>query len=180
LNLKGIAYDAIPINIVKEEHKSEDYGTINPLHFVPSLQVQSEAGSNRILTQSLAIMEYLEEAHSHSMPLLPPTDDIVGRAHVRALANVIACDIQPVTNERILKRVAAEGGADREWAKWLMTEGFTAYEKLAAPYAGKLSYGDNITMADVCVVPAVWRAARFGVEMVCCFWANPSLICQCC
>jgi maleylacetoacetate isomerase len=163
--LKGIDYEPDLINIVKQEHKSADYGTINPLNFVPSLGIKTNDGKTTILTQSLAIIEYLEERYPDSTPLLPPASDIAGRAHVRALASVIACDVQPVTNERILKRVAAEGGADREWAKFFMDEGFAAYEKLAAPSAGKFSYGDSITLADVCVVPAVWRAARFGVDM---------------
>ena len=164
LNLKGIPYEPITVNIVKGEHKSKDYGEINPLGFLPSLTIKSGPEAGKILTQSIAILEYLEEKHRDTTPLLPPKDDITGRAHVRALVNVIACDIQPVTNERILKRVAADGGNDKEWAHWLMTDGFAAYERLAAGSAGKFSYGDNVTMADICVVPAVWRAVRFNVD----------------
>ena len=165
LNLKGIPYDAAFVNFVKGENKSEKYGAINPLNFLPSLQIQSGDDAGKTMTQSLAIMEYLEEKHPDCKPLLPPSSDLAGRAHVRALACVIACDIQPVTNERILKRIAAQGGSDREWAKWLMTDGFSAYERLAAPTAGRYSCGDSITIADVCVVAAVWRAARFGIDM---------------
>ena len=165
MNLKGIPYEPTLVNIVKGEHKSEDYGKINPLNFLPSLQIKSGPAAGTSLTQSVAIMEYLEENHPDTTPLLPPKSDVAGRAHVRALVNVIACDVQPVTNERILKRVAADGGNDKEWAHWLMTDGFAAYERLAAPTAGKFSYGDSITMADICVVPAVWRAARFSVDL---------------
>ena len=168
LNLKGTPYEPISVNIVKGEHKSEKYGAINPLNFVPSLQIKSGDDAGKVITQSLAIMEYLEEQHPDSTPLLPPKSDVAGRAHVRALASVIACDVQPVTNERILKRIKAISGDDDEakkWANWLMTDGFSAYERLAAPTAGRFSYGDSITMADICVVPAVWRAARFGVTM---------------
>jgi maleylacetoacetate isomerase len=165
MNLKGIPYEPILVNIVKGEHNSEDYGKINPLNFLPSLQIKSGPDTGKILTQSVAIMEYLEEIHPDTTSLLPPKSDVGGRAHVRALVNVIACDVQPVTNERILKRVAADGGNDKEWAHWLMTDGFAAYERLAAPTAGKFSYGDSITMADICVVPAVWRAARFNVDL---------------
>ena len=165
MNLKGIPYEPTLVNIVKGEHKSEDYGKINPLNFLPSLQIKSGPAAGTTLTQSVAIMEYLEENHPDTTPLLPPKSDVAGRAHVRALVNVIACDVQPVTNERILKRVAADGGNDKEWAHWLMTDGFAAYERLAAPTAGKFSYGDSITMADICVVPAVWRAARFNVDL---------------
>ena len=155
----------IAVNIVKNEHKSKDYGDINPLNFLPSLQIKSGPDAGKILTQSVAIMEYLEEKYPDSTPLLPPKSDVAGRAHVRALVNVIACDVQPVTNERILKRLAADGGNDKEWAHWLMTDGFAAYERLAAPTVGKFSYGDSITMADICVIPAVWRSERFNVNM---------------
>lgn len=165
LNLKGIAYEPKTVNIVKKEHKTKGYGEINPLNFLPSLQITSGSDAGKVLTQSVAILEYLEEKHPDAATLLPPEDDVAGRAHVRALVNIIAADVQPVTNERILKRVAAGGGNDKEWAHWLMTDGFAAYERLAAPTAGKFSYGDSITMADICVVPAVWRSARFGVNM---------------
>jgi maleylacetoacetate isomerase len=165
MNLKGIPYEPITVNIVKGEHKSKDYGEINPLNFLPSLEIKSGPNAGKILTQSVAIMEYLEEKYPDTTSLLPPKSDVAGRALVRALVNVIACDVQPVTNERILKRVAADGGNDKEWAHWLMTDGFAAYERLAAPSAGKFSYGDSITMADICVVPAVWRSARFNVNM---------------
>lgn len=165
LNLKGIPYQPKAVNIVKEEHKTTEYGEINPLNFLPSLQVTSGPDAGKVLIQSVAIMEYLEDKYPDAAPLLPPKDDVAGRAHVRALVNVIAADVQPVTNERILKRVAAEGGNDKQWAHWLMTDGFAAYERLAVPTAGKFSYGDSISMADICVVPAVWRSARFGVNM---------------
>lgn len=161
LNLKNIPYDSKPVNVVKGEHKSEEYHAVNPLGFVPALQIQSNSGAGTIITQSLAILEYLEDQHPNDSPLLPPQSDIAGRAHVRALSSLIACDVQPVTNERILKRVASmQSGEDKVWAKWLMDDGFEAYEKLASTTAGKFSYGDSITMADVCLVPAVWRAAR--------------------
>src|ERR1700759_2720935 len=103
MNMKGIPYDPIAVNIVKGEHKSKNYGEINPLNFLPSLQIKSGPDAGKILTQSVGIMEYLEEKYTDSTPLLPPKSDVAGRAHVRALVNVIACDVQPVTNERILK-----------------------------------------------------------------------------
>ena len=165
LNLKAIPYQAATVNIVKEEHKSEDYAKISPLGFVPALQIKSGKDAGKTVTQSLAIVEYLEEQYPSTRPLLPASDDTAGRAHVRALAGLIACDVQPVTNERILKKIALKDGSDKEWAQWLMNDGFAAYEKLAAPTAGNYSYGDQITIADVCVVPAVWRAARFGINM---------------
>lgn len=123
LNLKGIDYEPKFVNLLKDEHKSEQNVAINPLGLVPSLEVQSGNDAATIITQSLAILEYLEERHDARIPLLPPKTDPTGRAHVRALSNLIACDVQPVTNLRILRRIATIGGSDRDWAKWLMTDG---------------------------------------------------------
>jgi maleylacetoacetate isomerase len=165
LNLKDITYDSKYVNLLKGEQSSEAYDLINPSHFVPSLQCASGNGSVTTLVQSVAMLEYLEESFPESTPLLPPTTDILGRAQVRALANVIACDLQPVTNLRILTRAAALGGSKEDWAKDLMSEGLAAYERLVATSAGKFSYGDQPTFADVCLVPAIWGAMRYGVDM---------------
>jgi len=162
LNLKSIPYQPKYVNILKGEQSTADYDTLNPSHFVPSLTVN---GSDTILTQSVAILEYLEEQYPESTALLPPTSDILGRVQVRALVGIIACDVQPVTNLRILSRVSAAGVSKEQWAKELMTDGLAAYEKVAAIKAGKYSYGNSVTMADVCLVPAVWGALRFGVDI---------------
>ena len=100
LNLKNIPYESRPVNIVKGEHRAEAFHAINPLGFVPALQKRSSDGSVTTITQSPAIMEYLEDAHPDTVSLLPPKSDPTGRANVRALSSLIACDIQPVTNER--------------------------------------------------------------------------------
>ena len=171
--MKNIPYDAVYFNLLKGEQRSEQNLATNPSGFVPSLISNSSSandGKREVsLTQSLAILEYLEEAYPDRKSLLPPKDDLVGRAHVRELANVIACDVQPTTNLRILRKVASlapnNPNASGEWAKWLISEGFAAYEKLAGPSAGLFSYGDEITLADVCLVPAIYGALRFGVEL---------------
>lgn len=162
LNLKGIAYQGKYINLLKSEQSAPDYDAVNPSHFVPTLQLLPD---NSRITQSVAIMEYLEEKYPDQHPLLPPPSDILGRAAVRALVGVIVCDTQPVTNLRILVRVDALGGSKAQWAKELMTDGLAAFERLVAKTAGKYSYGDCVTMADICLVPAVWGAVRFGVDM---------------
>jgi maleylacetoacetate isomerase len=159
LNIKGIPYERKYVNILKGEQALSDYDEVNPSHFVPSLKLTN----GTILTQSLAIMEYLEEAYPDASLLLP--SDALGRAQVRALADIVSCDIQPVTNLRILSRISALGGSKEQYAKELMTEGLAAYERLAAKTAGKFSYGDEVTMADACLVPAVWGALRFGVDI---------------
>jgi maleylacetoacetate isomerase len=162
LNLKSIPCQHKYINLLKNEQSAADYDVINPSHFVPSLQLLDE---NRVITQSVAIMEFLEEKYSDKFALLPPQSDLLGRAEVRALVGIISCDTQPVTNLRILSRVDALGGSKAQWARELMGDGLAAYERLAATTAGKYSYGDNVTMADVCLVPAVWGAIRFGVDL---------------
>jgi maleylacetoacetate isomerase len=159
LNIKGVSYERKYVNILIGEQALSEYDEVNPSHFVPSLKLPN----GTILTQSLAIMEYLEEAYPDTSRLLP--SDALGRAQVRALAEIVACDIQPVTNLRILSRISALGGAKEQYAKELMTEGLSAYERLAAKTAGKYSYGDQVTMADASLVPAVWGAVRFGVDI---------------
>lgn len=168
LNLKQLPYTSVYVNLLAGEQKSVDYGAVNPSGFVPTFQhTRSGGGQDGIvsLTQSLAILDYLEEVFPDAMSLLPPTTDPVQRANVRVLANIIACDTQPPTNLRILARVGALGGVREDWAKELMTEGLNAYERVASKTSGRFSVGDNVTLADVCLVPAVWGALRFGVDL---------------
>jgi maleylacetoacetate isomerase len=164
LGLKALPVQHKYINLLEHEQSAAEYDAINPSHFVPSLQLLVE---NRVITQSVAIMEFLEEKYPDRFPLLPPHSDALARAEVRALVAIISCDTQPVTNMRILSRVDALGGSGSrtQWAKELMGDGLAAYERLAATTAGKYSYGNNVTMADVCLVPAVWGALRFGVDL---------------
>lgn len=168
LNLKNLQYSSVYINLLAGEQQSDDYVAINPSALVPSLRhltgTESLEGSV-LLTQSLAILEYLEEILPGETPLLPPLNQPLQRAQVRALANIIACDIQPVTNLRILSRIGTLGGSREDWAKGLMTEGLEAYERLARKTSGKYSVGDIVSLADVCLVPAVWGAMRFGVDL---------------
>ncbi|MCJ1448555.1 MAG: hypothetical protein MMC23_009072 [Stictis urceolatum] len=136
---------------------------MNSSKSVPTLQVSGTRDLN--ISQSIAALEYLEEAYPSQTPLLPPTNDTAARAIVRSLANIIACDIQPITNLRVLKKVKKLGGVPDDWSKDFMERGLEAYETLAAPIAGKFSVGDKITLADVCLLPAVWNAQRNGVDL---------------
>lgn len=97
---------------------------------------------------------------------MPPASDPEGRAIVRTLAQIIGCDIQPVTNLRILKRVAPLGADRAEWSKDLIEDGLRAYEALVSKTAGKFSVGDEITLADLCLIPAAWGAERVGVDIL--------------
>lgn len=165
LELKHIPYTCRYVNLLKGEQRSEGYGAINPSHLVPSLQPLSGPDSGIVITQTIAALEYLEEKYPSRVPLLPPKSSPAGRAHVRALVGTIACDLQPVTNLRILTRIGSLGGDKAGWAKELMADGLRAYERLVEKQAGRFSYGDTITMADLCLVPAVWGALRFEVQL---------------
>lgn len=165
MNIKGIAFTTVSVDLLKGEHLSASHKQLNPSASVPLLVHSTPEGPVSI-GQSMAAMEYLVEAHPEvGDALLPPASDICGRAIVRVLANIIACDNQPVTNVRIMKRVSALGGDAEEWNRGLMYDSLAAYEATSAGSAGKYSYGDAVTIADACLVPAVWNARRFNVDM---------------
>ena len=165
LNLKGLKAEPRYVHLLKDggqQHKPE-FKAVNPQGFVPAL-----VDEGHTLTQSLAIIEYLEETHPE--PSLLPKD-AVGRARVRALALLIACDIHPVNNQRIIKYLEKEFGADearrKRWIQHWIVEGFAALEKLLAdnPDTSKCCHGDTPTLADICLVPQVFNAKRFEVDM---------------
>ncbi|KAJ6440604.1 glutathione S-transferase [Purpureocillium lavendulum] len=173
LNLKGIKYDLVPVNLLKDEQLSESHRALNPSATVPLLIVRGggsgadddDQQTGVKIGQSIAALEFLEETHQQGPALLPPASDARGRAVVRSLAQIIAADTQPPTNLRIMRRVRAMGGSAEEWNKELMTEGLRAYEAVAREHAGKFSFGDTLTIADACLMPAVWNAERFGVDV---------------
>ncbi len=166
LNLKGIEYELVPVNLLKDEQLSESHRALNPSATVPLLVVRTGDDKTGLkIGQSVAALEYLDEAHPQGASLLPPASDLRGRAVVRALAQIIAADTQPVTNLRIMRRVRGLGGSAEDWNKELMAEGLRAYEAVAREHAGKFSYGDSLTIADACLMPAVWNAERFGVDV---------------
>jgi maleylpyruvate isomerase len=162
LNLKGVSYETVPIHLTKEggRQHTPEYRTIKPQARVPALVVPS----GDILTQSMAIIEYLEETHP-TPPLLPA--DAVERAKVRAIAQAIACDIHPLNNlialqylRRELKHEQAE--IDAWYHHWII-EGFGPLESMLGP--GPYSYGTTVTLADVCLVPQVANARRLKVPL---------------
>ncbi|XP_066934808.1 maleylacetoacetate isomerase-like [Clytia hemisphaerica] len=157
LALKNIKYEYKPINLLKSEQQSDEYKLINPSGSVPCLVTKGHT-----LTQSQAIMEYLDEVYPDGHALLPK-DDPIKRATVRKLSNVIAADIQPVQNLRILKKVGSE--TKMEWGHWAIHCGFVVLEKMLAETAGKYCFGDEITMVDCCLAPQVYNANRFKVDM---------------
>jgi maleylacetoacetate isomerase len=156
LNLKGVDYERVPINLLDGEQRDDAYRARNPQGFVPMLEADGER-----LTQSLAIIFWLD-ARFPEPPLRP--DD----AHVLALALTIAADIHPVNNLRVMKHLARLG-IDQEvrddWYRHWISEGFEVLEALAAPRAGRFLAGEGVTLADVCLVPQMYNARRFEVDL---------------
>jgi maleylpyruvate isomerase len=163
LNLKGLAYEQVAIDLRREQHLSADYRAINPQQLVPAL-----ATGDRVLTQSPAIIEWLEERYPE--PALLPAD-AEGRAQVRALAAIVGCDIHPVNNRRILEALRHRFGADdaavNDWCGTWIAAGFDAFEALVAAHGrpGPFAFGDRPTLADVYLVPQVESARRFKVDL---------------
>jgi maleylacetoacetate isomerase len=162
LNLKGIGYETQSVHLVKDggHNKRPEYRAVNPQMRVPALV--TTAGD--VLIQSLAIIEYLDETHPQP-PLLPK--DPLARARVRALAELIACDIHPLNNTSALRylknNMTQQQAAIDEWYRHWVTTGFEALEELIAP--GPFACGSEITMADLCLVPQVYNARRLNVPL---------------
>ena len=162
LELKGLSYEYLPVHLVKGEHKSGQYAAVSASRLVPALVTDE----GEVLEQSMAIIEYLDETHPNP-PLLPR--DAIGRAHVRALAQLIACEIHPLNNLRVLKYLVREMKVDEEaknsWYRHWVRDGLEAYEReLQRLPAGTYSYGDTPTLADCCLVPQIFNGQRFNVD----------------
>lgn len=165
LRLKGLDYESVPVHLLRDggEQLQAGYRAVNPQGLVPSLQ-----DDGATITQSLAIIEYLDEMHPLA-PLMPR--DALGRARVRSLALAIACDIHPVNNLRILRYLVKEAGLSEEaknaWYVHWVQEGFCALEAQLAgsPDTGRFCHGDTPTMADCLLVPQVFNAVRFNIDL---------------
>jgi maleylacetoacetate isomerase len=165
LNLKGLAYEAVPVHLLRNggEQLSEAYRAVNPSALLPTLDDHGET-----IHQSLAILEYLDEMHP-LVPLLPA--DALGRARVRALAMTVACDTHPLTNLRVLKYLKGPLGLSEEvkteWYRHWLNQGMATLEAQLAQddRSGRYSHGDRPTIADCCLVPQVFNAQRFEVDL---------------
>lgn len=161
LNLKGVSATQVSHHLRRGEHRAESYLAINPQGLVPALVTES----GEVLTQSLAIIEWLEETHP-TPPLLPA--DPLARARVRAFAMVIACDVHPVQNLRVLQRLRALGLSEEQataWARQTIEDGLDACEALLRREAGPFCFGAAPTLADICLVPQLSNARRFGATL---------------
>ena len=161
LNLKGVDYDRRDVNLIEGEQQSAAYLALNPQGLVPMLEIDGHR-----LTQSLAIIVYLDQAFPD--PPLVPRDPVDG-AHVRAMALAVACDIHPLQNLRVNKYLEGPLGLTQErriaWDAHWITEGLGALETVAKAGAGKFLFGDEPTIADICLVPQLYNARRFKVAL---------------
>ena len=161
LNLKGLAYEIRPLDLRKGEQRDRGYLALDPQGLVPALETD-----DGVLIQSPAILEWLEESFPDP-PLLPP--DAADRAFVRAMAALIGCDIHPLNNLRVLKALKRDLGATDEqlsaWAGRWIGDGFSALEVLIRQHGGDFAFGDRPSLADCYLVPQVYSAERFGVDL---------------
>jgi len=160
LSLKGLGYENVSHHLRKNEQRAPDFLALNPQGLVPALVVGDD-----VLTQSLAICEYIEETHPE--PALLPADPIA-RAKVRAAAQVIACDIHPIQNLKILDRLRANGLSEEavtQWARDVIEEGLAAFEALLPETASPFCFGDAPGLADIVLVPQLVNARRFGAKL---------------
>jgi maleylpyruvate isomerase len=161
LNLKGLSADHLAHHLRKGEQRAPAYLALNPQGFVPTL----EADGGVVITQSLAIIEWLDEIHPDP-PLLPK--EPLARARVRAFAQVLASDTHPVQNLKVLNRLRELGHAEEDvtgWAAWANREGLGACEALIKNEPGPFCFGALPSLADLCLVPQLGNARRFGVDV---------------
>lgn len=165
LNLKGLPHRITPVHLVREggEQHGAAYAALNPQELVPTLR-----HGERVLQQSMAILEYLDEVFP-APPLLPA--DAEGRARVRALAQLVACDIHPINNLRVMQYLERDlqlpADARTQWTLHWMAEGFAAMETMLADSAdtGTFCHGDRPGLADICLLPQLYNAHRFGLDL---------------
>ena len=160
LNLKAISYDTIPVSLLKHENDEPAYLEMNPQGLVPTWQDET-----MILSQSLAILEYLDEAYPKTVPLLPQS--LMMRAKARQLSNIIACDMHPLNNLRVKEYLLEAGFSNEAFMRWYhhwLKEGFDSLEQMVSN--GPYCLGDELTMADVCLIPQIYNAKRFDFDMM--------------
>jgi maleylacetoacetate isomerase len=163
LNLKGLSYEQAFIHLRRNDQRKEDYLRVNPQGLVPALE-----DGNELLIQSLAIIEYLDETHPEP-PLLP--QGAAARARVRALAEIVACDIHPINNLRVLRYLMRPLGHDESavaaWYNHWIATGFEALERLLAgdPRTGRFCHGDRPGLADIALVPQVVNSERYRLDL---------------
>jgi maleylpyruvate isomerase len=163
LGLKNLRWDYQAVNIIAGdgEQKTAAYRLKNPMAQVPTLEIVEDDGRRILLPQSLPILEYLEERWPD--PAILPGDPYL-RARARALAEIVNSGIQPLQNLAVTKKVIALGGDDKAWVQGFVADGLAAFASQAATTAGHFCVGDHPTVADICLIPQLYSARRFGVD----------------
>ncbi|KAH8893641.1 maleylacetoacetate isomerase [Thozetella sp. PMI_491] len=177
MNLKEISYQTISINLREIQSANPEYSSINPAETVPTLIISKANDPTHqkeiAISQSLAALEYLEEAFPDARRLLPHDAD--ARAKVRSLIGIVATDIHPLTTPRVGKEIrtrvpnpgpsVAKSTVKLGWDVYWISRGLSTYEKFAVETAGEYSFGDDVSLADVCLLPQLWTAQKFGVDL---------------
>lgn len=161
LALKGVAYEYAAIDLIAGQQREPAYRAVNPQGLTPALDL----GDGHVLTQSLAILEYLEETRPNP-PILPRS--ALDRAVVRAMAGIVACDIHPLNNTRVgrkLSKMGVDQAGITDWIHGWIRDGFDALEPMIEKHGGAFAFGDSPTIADCCLVPQVYSARRFELDV---------------
>ena len=160
LDWKALRYEAIPVNLLNGESESPEHLKRNPAGFVPVLEIPGE--KHPYLSESLAIIQYLDSMHPERS-LLSGTP--LERARIWTLCEVINAGIQPIQNIPVLERHSSDAGEQKAWAREFIGKGLSTYEALCSETAGKFSFGDVFSLADVCLIPQIYNAERYQVDL---------------
>lgn len=166
LHCKGVPFDYVSIDTSRGAQREASYKELNPAGTVPVL-IDLRLGADGLefpISQSIAALEYLEETLPATMPLLPSSSQPLERAKVRTLVEIIA-DTQPVANRRVAESIAELGGSFRGWMKQQLARGLRSFEGTLVKTAGLYSVGNSLSLADVCLIPAIWNAEQWGVDL---------------
>ena len=157
MELKGLSYQSIPVNLLKGEHKNHDFLARNPSGQVPSFEINGKS-----FNESLAILEWIEE--NYPTPPLLPTDSM-SKIKVRELSYMIAMGTQPLQNLKVQKYFSSDGAIRKSYANHWIQEGLEAFEKRVVETAGTYCFGSSVSFADLCLIPQCYNAERFGVNL---------------
>lgn len=157
LEIKGAEFKCIPVNLLQNQQRSPEYRDLHPGGLVPTL-----VANGQILNESLAILEWIEENYK-TPPLLP--EDAFGRAKVRQLALTIAAGTQPLQNLQVLNSISTEAETRKDWARKWIDAGLTVYETIVKDCAGSFSFKDQVSFADLCLIPQCYNALRFDLDL---------------
>jgi maleylpyruvate isomerase len=165
LHLKGLDFDYAAVHLVKDggQQHSDEHHSRNPMRQVPVLELEHQ-GQTVHLAQSLAILEFLDEVHPE--PALLPADAL-GRTRARCLAEIVNAGVQPLQNLYVLQQLKKEGVDAAQWSRHFISRGLMSLERAAQATAGRFLVGDQVTLADICLVPQLYNARRFQVDLDC-------------